>query len=151
MKIAFGCDHAAIDIKNEIVKQLLKKGLEVSDFGCNDPAGCDYPDIARRVAELVSSGKCEKGILLCGTGVGMSIAANKFPHVRAGVCWNDEVASLVAEHNNVNVLCLPARFAGLEDIMRWIGIWLSTPFSSNERHSRRVSKISDIEKEVLGC
>ena len=152
MRIAFGCDHAAITIKDKIVSYLRNRGLDVSDFGCSAPQGCDYTDIAAQVASLVSTGKSDRGILICGTGVGMSIAANKFPGVRAGVCWSDDIARLVSEHNNANILCMPARFSTVDQITRWIDIWLATPFSPEERHRRRVNKITLLEKRsTSGC
>lgn len=147
MRIAFGCDHAGIDYKGRIIEYIKGLKIDVLDLGCTDRSGCDYPDIAVSVARLVSSGECDRGILICGTGVGMSITANKFKNIRAGVCWNEGVARLISEHNNANILCLPARFASAKDMVTWIQIWLDTPFSSEERHIRRVDKIAQLEKE----
>ncbi|MBN1822863.1 MAG: ribose 5-phosphate isomerase B [Endomicrobiales bacterium] len=147
MKIAFGCDHAGFEHKKGIVEFLRNEGHEVLDFGCNSADSCDYPDVAADVARTVSSGKADKGVLTCGTGVGMSIVANKSRGVRAGVCWNEKVAALISEHNDANVICLPARFASTDEMKKWIKIWLVTPQSPEERHKKRVEKILNIEKK----
>lgn len=149
MNIAFGYDHAGIDIKEKIIKHLEKQGNKIIDLGCDNKKGCDYPDIAINVSRLVSGGKCERGILICGTGVGMSMVANKFPGVRAGVCWNADVAKLISEHNNANIICLPARFSQVEGMLECIDAWLSTEFSKEERHVRRVGKIKDLDKKFI--
>ncbi|MHB9154805.1 MAG: ribose 5-phosphate isomerase B [Endomicrobiales bacterium] len=145
MKIAFGCDHAGYHHREKLIGFLAAQGHTVRDCGCFGPESCDYPDIAASVAKAVSGGSAERGILLCGTGIGMSIAANKFPGVRAAVCWRDEVAALTAEHNNANILCLPARFAAPEEMMKWIATWLKTPASSEPRHVNRIKKIAGLE------
>lgn len=145
MKIAFGCDHAAYKIKNEITKFLIENGHSVKDFGCNSEQSCDYPDFAKSVAESVSKGENEKGILICGTGVGMSMAANKVKGIRAAVCWNEEIAKLVKEHNNANVLCLSARFASTDEIKKYVSIWLDTMFDNNSRHQKRIDKIMELD------
>ena len=145
MKIAFGNDHAALKIRFDILKLLSSLGYEMVDFGYSGDTSCDYPDIAQKVAEAVSKGECDRGILVCGTGVGMSMAANKVKGIRAGVCWNNDVASLISEHNNANIMCLPARFAEVQDMVTWVKTWIETPFSLNERHIRRVNKINEID------
>lgn len=145
MKIAFGCDHAAYHLKEAVLNHLRATAVDVQDFGCNTGESCDYPDIAFPVGKAVASGQCERGILICGTGVGMAIAANKVKGVRAAVCWSDAIAVLVSEHNNANILCLPARFSSSGEMNRWIDIWLATPASTLERHVKRIAKISDFE------
>ena len=148
MRIAFGCDHAAVDVRDRIVAFLRSAGHEVLDRGCTGPESCDYPDYAKAVACDVRDGKADRGVLVCGTGVGMSIAANKVRGIRAAVCWNDDVARLVSEHNNANVLCLGARFATPEEMTRWITLWLATPASTQPRHVARIAKMTAIEEET---
>lgn len=147
MKLAFGCDHAAFEIKTDIIEYLRKSGHEVNDLGCNSAESCDYPDFGIAVARAVSSGKCGKGILICGSGIGMSIAANKVKGVRAAVCWNEETAKLSSEHNFANVLCMGARFMDKELIKKCIDIWLKTPNSPVARHIQRIEKIMALEKD----
>jgi ribose 5-phosphate isomerase B len=147
MNIAFGCDHAALDHRDTIVRYLKSLGHTVMDYGCEGAVSCDYPDKAAAVAEAVAGGKAERGILICGTGIGMSIAANKYNGVRAAVVWNEQTAALASEHNAANVLCLGARFASAEQMVQWIDIWIKTPPSQEERHRRRVQKIAAIEKK----
>jgi ribose 5-phosphate isomerase B len=147
MNFAFGCDHAGFEIKQRIIDGLESRGHRVKDFGCNSSASCDYPDIASRVACSVSDGESERGVLICGTGIGMSIAANKIRSIRAAVCWNDDVAKLVSEHNAANILCMGARCATPEQMMKWIDIWLATLPSSEPRHVNRVKKIAAIEND----
>jgi ribose 5-phosphate isomerase B len=117
-------------------------------MGSSTKESCDYPDFSVAVADAVSKGKCAKGVLICGTGVGMSIAANKFPGVRAAICWNDEVAALISQHNDANIICLPGRFASTAELTRWINIWLNTPASTEERHVKRINKIRDLDKKL---
>jgi len=147
MKIAIGSDHGGYIHKAKIIEYLRKNIHEVVDFGCNSTESCDYPPIAKEVALNVSGGKLEKGILICGTGVGMAIAANKIKGIRAACCWSDAVAMLIAQHNMANIICLPGRYATSDQIIRWIDIWLSTPYSTEERHKKRVAEISEIENE----
>ncbi len=148
MKIVVASDHGGFTAKEAIVKALEKLGLEVLDLGCRTEESCDYPDYARKVAQAVSQGRAEKGILVCGTGIGMSIAANKFPGVRAAVVWSRETAHLAGEHNWANVLCLSGRlFSGAQHITM-IRAWLAAAFGEG-RHSRRVKKI--IKFESLSC
>jgi ribose 5-phosphate isomerase B len=150
MKLAFGCDHAAAVCRDGIVSYLRARGHEIIDFGCTGTESCDYPDKARAVGEAVVEGRAERGILICGTGIGMAIAANKIPAVRAAVCWNRETAVLAAEHNSANILCLGARFATADEIAARITAWLQTPFSTEERHQRRVRKITELEQQGPG-
>lgn len=146
MKLAFGCDHAAFNIKKSVIEFLEKNGNEVSDLGCGSADSCDYPDFGIAVARAVSAGECAKGVLICGSGIGMSIAANKIKGIRAAVCWNEETARLASEHNFANVLCMGARFMDLEKIKKCIDIWLKTPNSPEARHIKRIEKIMALEK-----
>jgi len=149
MIIALGTDHTGVKFKQNIIEFLNSLNHKVIDCGTFTEESCDYPEIASVVAKYVSDEKCDKGILLCGTGIGMSIVANKFPKIRAALCYGDEIAKLAKQHNNANILCLPARFCKIEDMFKWISIWLETPFSNEERHIRRINKINEIEKQIL--
>lgn len=145
MKISLGTDHAGFAIKEKVADFLKSLGHEVIDYGTNSAASCDYPEFAYKVALDVSEEKSQKGVLICGTGIGMCIAANKVPNIRAGICWNKETAQLIAMHNNANIICLGARFASLDEICERIQIFLETKFE--ERHIRRINKITEIEKQ----
>lgn len=147
MKIAFGCDHAAFKIKMNVMEHLKKQGHEVKDLGCSSAESCDYPDFAIAVAKEVSSGRAAGGVLICGSGIGMSIAANKISGVRAAVCWNAETAKLASEHNFANVLCLGARFLNEQELCNCIDTWLKTPNSAEPRHVKRIEKIMALEKD----
>lgn len=144
MKISLGTDHAGFDIKKTVVDFLKSSGHEVIDCGTFSKDSCDYPDFAKAVASDILTGKAEKGVLICGTGIGMAIAANKVKGIRAGVCWNKETAKLIALHNNANIICLGSRFLSIEEIFDMIKIFLETQFE--QRHMNRISKISDMEK-----
>ncbi|HBU70145.1 MAG TPA: ribose 5-phosphate isomerase B [Elusimicrobia bacterium] len=148
MNIAFGCDHAGYKLRDGIINFVESLGHRVIDYGTHSAASCDYTEIAGAVSGAVSSGEVQRGILMCGTGIGMSIAANKFRGVRAAVCWNREVAKLCAEHNNANILCLSARFSKPEDIQDMIEAWIKTPFSPEARHRQRVEKIGKLEEKM---
>ena len=147
MIIAFGCDHAGYSYKERIFEFLHSLGHKVIDCGCFSDISCDYPDFAKPVAVYVSRKICEYGILVCGSGIGMSIAANKFSGIRAALCFTQEIAALSKDHNNANILCLPARFCSVEEAVNWIKIWLETKFADNPRHRRRINKIGKIEKK----
>ena len=149
MKIAFGNDHAGFAQKAKIIAYLKSKKHEVLEFGCNSTDSCDYPPVAKEVALKVACGAAEKGILICGTGVGMSIAANKIKGIRAACCWADELAPLISEHNMANIICLPGRFATAEQMIKWIELWLATPHSTEPRHKNRIDQISGLEKEFM--
>ncbi len=140
--IAIGCDHGAYDLKLEIVKHLQDRGFEVKDFGCNDKNSCDYPIYAKAVAESVASKECELGILVCGTGIGMSMAANKVEGVRAALCADCFSAKATREHNNANVLCMGARTTGPGLALMIVDNFVDTPFSNDERHIRRINMYS---------
>jgi len=149
MKIAFGCDHAGFAFRGPILDYLRRQNYKVIDYGTFSTEPCDYPDLAEKVAVAVAKGKAKRGILVCGTGVGMSIAANKISGVRAAVCWSEEVARLVAEHNWANILCLSGRLSKEKDVIRWLAIWLESKFARG-RHQRRVRKIQMLEKKYCG-
>ncbi|HYT05576.1 MAG TPA: RpiB/LacA/LacB family sugar-phosphate isomerase [Gemmatimonadales bacterium] len=140
-RIYVGADHAGFRLKQLLVEELGRLGYEPVDVGPKtlDPAD-DFPDYGRPVAEAVSEGKARRGILTCGTGLGMSYVANRFPHVRAAVVWSPEVAELARKHNDANVLVLPARFVSEEEGMEILHTWLDTAFEGG-RHERRVAKI----------
>ncbi len=143
--IALGCDHAALDMKKEIMKLLDELGLDYKDFGTYEACSCDYPVYASRAAHAVASGECDRGILICGTGVGISLAANKVPGIRCVCCSEPYSAQMSRLHNNTNMLAFGARVIG-PDLARMITrIWLETPFEGG-RHQRRVDMIMALEK-----
>ena len=142
--IVIGCDHAAVDLKEDIVADLRSAGARVEDVGTTGPESVDYPDFAERVARRVVSGEAERGILLCGTGIGVCIAANKVPGIRAALCHDVTTARLSRQHNDANVLCLGGRTMGRTVALEIVGTWLSTPFTEG-RHRRRLEKIEAIE------
>lgn len=141
MKIAIGCDHAGLDLKSQVISAIERAGIEVSDFGTYDTASMDYPDVARPVAEAVARGDFDRGILICGTGIGMSITANKVRGVRAALCHDTFSARATREHNDSNVLCMGARVVGAGVALDVVETWLSVDFSGDERHARRIQKI----------
>jgi ribose 5-phosphate isomerase B len=147
MKLALGADHAGFSFKAALIKHLNAAGHSVVDCGTTSEASTDYPDYALRVAQAVADGVCERGILACGTGIGMCIAANKVHGVRAATVWSVETAKLASEHNWANVLCLPARFVEQSNLLAMADAWLKTPNDTSERHSRRVKKILEIESK----
>lgn len=141
--LAIGCDHGGYELKQEIVRYLKDKGIEYKDFGCNSTESVDYPSYGKAVAEAVSGGECEKGILICGTGIGMSIVANKVPGVRCALCTDCFSAEMTRQHNDSNVLSLGARITGKGLALKIVDIWLNTPFSNDERHIRRIGMIEE--------
>ena len=146
MKIAVGSDHRGYEVKRRIVSLLGRLNHEVIDVGPSSPDSVDYPDFAFEVAKRVSAGQVERGILICGTGIGMCIAANKVPGVRAAPCHDSITAEMSRRHNDANVLCLSADLLGDELIDRMVRIWLETGFEQG-RHARRVEKITKYETE----
>ena len=134
--IAIGCDHGALELKEQLIEHLKKRGVECKDYGTYTKDSCDYPVYAKKVAEAILSGECEEGILLCGTGIGMSMAANKIKGIRAALCSDCFSAQATKEHNNANVLCMGARVIGPE-------LALDSKFSNDERHIRRISMLED--------
>lgn len=148
MRIAIGCDHAGFKLKNFILDRLGNK-YEFIDLGTYSVDSTDYPDYAYRVAETVSNGEADLGILICGTGIGMSIAANKYPGIYAALVYSDEAASLAKRHNNANIICLGGRLVSFEDAVRWVEIWLGEEFEGG-RHLRRINKIKSMEERLCG-
>ena len=146
MKIALGADHGGVDLKDAIREHLQSRGHEVKDFGTNSHDSTDYPDYARTVGEAVARGEFERGILVCGTGQGMAITANKVRGIRAAACGDTYSARMSREHNNANVLCLGGRVVGLGLALDIVDIWLRTEFSDSPRHHRRVDKIAEVEQ-----
>jgi ribose 5-phosphate isomerase B len=146
MRIAVGSDHRGFVIKSKIVELLRRLDQEVYDVGPDTPESVDYPDIAGIVAVQVSNGTVDRGILICGTGIGMCIAANKVPGVRAAPCHDDLTAEMSRRHNDLNVLCLSADMLGERLIDRMVEIWLKTEFEGG-RHARRVDKIAEMERQ----
>lgn len=140
LRIAVGADHAGFSYKKAIADHLALLGHQVTDFGTYGPDSVDYPDFAHPVAEAVETAKADFGILVCGSGNGVAITANKHDGVRAGLAWNAEVAALVRQHNDANVLCLPARFTSVEQARQCVDVFLKTPFEGG-RHRRRVEKM----------
>ena len=145
MKIAIGCDHGALDLKNQVVKHLEGKGYEVKDFGTYTAASCDYPDFAGAAAKAVGSGECEKGIVLCTTGIGVSVTANKVKGVRCALLSDLMTARLTREHNDTNMMALGAGVVGPKLALEIVDMWLTTPFSHDERHQRRIDKMMAYE------
>jgi ribose 5-phosphate isomerase B len=139
--IAIGCDHGGYGLKQEIIGYLEKAGFSYKDYGCYDAASCDYSVYGKAVARAVASGECEKGILICGTGIGMSIAANKVPGVRCALCSDCFSAQATREHNDANVIALGARVTGPGLAVKLVETFLNTEFSGDERHARRISML----------
>ncbi|MCM0649779.1 ribose 5-phosphate isomerase B [Clostridium swellfunianum] len=146
MKIAVGSDHAGLSLKKEVLKHLQAKGIEFEDFGTYAEASCDYPDFAEKVAEEVVSRRFDFGILVCGTGIGISIAANKVPGVRAALCSDTFSAHACREHNDANILALGARIVGVGIALDIVDSFLGAKFEG-DRHQKRIDKISQIEKK----
>ncbi len=141
MKVAIGCDHAGYKLKEILKEKLTTMGHEVTDCGTNSLESTDYPDYAHVVAKGVSNGSFEKGVLICGSGNGISMTANKYKGVRAALCWTKEIAELARLHNNANILSLPARFVAIEQGIEILDTFFSTDFEGG-RHERRVNKIN---------
>lgn len=139
--IATGCDHAAFGLKETIKKHLQEQGYEVRDFGTFSSESVDYPDMIHPLAKEINDGKIERGIILCGSGIGVSMVANKYPKVRCALCWTAELAKLCRQHNDANVLALGARFIPEEEALEMVEVFLNTPFEGG-RHQGRVDKIS---------
>lgn len=147
MKIAIGCDHAGVSMKNELTPVIEGLGIEWEDFGTRDEESVDYPDFGEKVARAVSKGKVDRGILICGTGIGMSIVANKFPGVRAALCQEDYSAKMSRLHNDANVLVLPGRVITAETAVNIIKTWFTTDFEGG-RHQKRLDIITAIEEKL---
>lgn len=147
MKIAIGSDHGGYALKELVKTYLIKKGHDVEDFGAYSTESVDYPDFAVKAATAVSNGQCDKGIVICSTGIGISIAANKVKGVRAALCSDILSARLTREHNDTNVLALGAFVVAEQMAYAIVDTWIETDFSNEERHQRRIDKITDIENK----
>ena len=141
--IGLGCDHGGYELKQEIIKYLAEKNIPYKDFGCDTPEAVDYPVIGKAVAHAVANGECEKGILLCGTGIGISIAANKVKGIRAALCSDCFSAEATRLHNDANILAMGGRVVGPGLAVKIVDTFLNTPFSGEERHRRRISMIEE--------
>ncbi len=139
--LAIGCDHGGFELKQEIIRYLEEKNIEYHDFGTDSTASCDYPVFAKKVAEAVVSGKCEFGILICGTGIGISITANKIKGVRCALCHDCFSAEATRLHNNANILAMGGRIVGPGLAIKIVDTFLNTSFSNDERHIRRIEQI----------
>ena len=146
MKIAIGCDHGALALKNALVERLTAQGHQVKDFGTYTEDSCDYPDFAAPAARAVASGECEKGIVLCTTGIGVSITANKIPGIRCALLSDVVSARLTREHNDTNMMAIGAGMVGQMLAFEIIDTWLGTEFSGEARHQRRIDKMMELEK-----
>lgn len=141
--IAIGSDHGGFELKEKLMEHLSERGLEYKDFGTYSNASCDYPVYAKAVANAVASGECDRGIIICGTGIGVSITANKVRGIRAALCGDCFSAEATRQHNDANVLCMGARVVGEGLALKIADTFLDTPFSNDERHIRRISMIED--------
>ncbi len=141
--LALGCDHGGYELMQEVKAHLTKRGFEFKDFGCYSTDSVDYPEYAKKVAHAVADGECELGILICGTGIGISIAANKVKGIRAALCADCFSAQATKEHNNANILAMGARTTGPGLALKIVDTFLDTPFSNDERHIRRINMIED--------
>jgi ribose 5-phosphate isomerase B len=141
VKIAIGSDHAGFLVKESIISHFSKLGYHFQDFGAFSEERMDYPDSAHPVAKSVNEGNCKIGMVICGSGNGVAIVANKYPDVRAAVCWTEEITRLARQHNDANILALPARFISMDQALQFTEIFLDTPFEGG-RHNSRVAKIS---------
>lgn len=144
MKIAIGCDHGGFVLKQSVLDCLLARGIEIVDCGTNSEDSVDYPVFGEKVARLVASGECDKGIVMCGTGIGISIAANKVKGIRCALCHNEYTAKMTAMHNNSNILAMGGRVVTPEEAVAIVSIWLDTPFEGG-RHVKRVDMFAEIE------
>ena len=141
--IAIGSDHGGFELKKKLMEHLSERGLEYKDFGTYSRASCDYPVYAKAVANAVASGECDRGIIICGTGIGVSMTANKVRGIRAALCGDCFSAEATRQHNDANVLCMGARVVGEGLALKIADTFLDTPFSNDERHIRRISMIED--------
>ena len=147
MKVSIGCDHSALELKNALIEHLKKEGYEVLDKGTYTKESCDYTDYGYMVAKDIKDGKADRGIVICFTGIGMSMIANKVKGVRCALVCNKDAAILTREHNDSNCLALSAKYTGLAFAKEIVDTWLTTEFSHNERHQRRIDKITKYEEE----
>ncbi|GFI24348.1 ribose-5-phosphate isomerase B [Lachnospiraceae bacterium] len=147
--IAIGCDHGGYDLKQKVLEYLVQNQIEYKDFGCYSKDSCDYPMFGQAVAKAVATGACEKGIVICTTGIGISITANKIKGIRCALCSDTVSARLTREHNNANVLALGAGIVGVNLALSIVDTFLRTEFSREEKHCRRVSAIQALEEETM--
>lgn len=141
--LAIACDHGGYALKQEIIAYLEAHNVEYKDFGCDSTEAVDYPEYGRRAAKAVASGECDKGIVICGTGIGISISANKVPGIRCALCHDCFSAAATREHNDANMLALGARVIGAGHAIKVVETFLNTPFSNDERHIRRINQIEE--------
>ena len=146
MKIALACDHGAFALKNAILEHLTKKGYEVQDFGTYTEDSCDYPDYVAPAARAVADGSCDRGIVMCTTGIGVSIVANKINGIRCALLYNVTAARMTREHNDTNMMAIGGSFVDQAQALEIVDTWLETEFSNGERHSRRNAKVMALEK-----
>ena len=146
MKISMGCDHGALTLKNKVAEHLKALGHEVVDFGTNTAESCDYPDFAAAAARAVATGECDRGIVLCTTGIGVSIAANKVPGVRCALLSDLWSAKMTRLHNDTNVMALGAGVVGENLALEIVDVWVGTEFSGEQRHQRRIDKLTALEQ-----
>lgn len=147
MKIYIGCDHAGLELKLELLPLLTDMGIDYSDAGADCSGSVDYPDFGEKVSEAVSSGKADRGMLICGTGIGMSIVANKFPGIRAALCNDLFTAKMSRLHNDANILVIGGRLVGKDLAKEIVRVWFSTPFEGG-RHQNRLDKIKQLEERI---
>ena len=140
MNISIGNDHAGTDYKFRIIEFLISKNIQVLNYGTDSLSSVDYPDFVHPVAKDVESQKSIYGILICGSANGVAMTANKYANIRAGICWTNEIVSLIRQHNNANILCIPARFTKIEDVLEMVDTFLNTDFEGG-RHQNRINKI----------
>lgn len=140
MNISIGNDHAGTDYKFRIIEFLKSKNIEVTNYGTDAVSSVDYPDFVHPVAKDLESKKSTYGILICGSANGVAITANKYANIRAGICWSNEIVSLIRQHNNANILCIPARFTEIDDVLKMVDTFLNTEFEGG-RHQNRINKI----------
>ena len=146
MKIAIACDHGAVDLKNAIADHLRNQGHEVTNFGTHTTASCDYPDYVSKAAQAVVDGQCARGIVLCTTGIGASIAANKIHGIRCALLHDTWSAEMTRAHNDANMMALGAAVTGTMLALKIVDIWMDTPFSGEEKHVRRIRKVRELEE-----
>ena len=146
--IAIACDHGGYELKEEIKKYLDEKEIKYKDFGCNSTERTDYPIYGEQAVKAVQSKECDKAILICGTGFGMTMVANKFKGIRCASCWNEEVAKLLKAHNDANVIALPGRFINISQAIVILRSWIGTEFMAG-RHTDRLQMIEEIENENM--
>jgi ribose 5-phosphate isomerase B len=141
MTLIIGCDHAGFELKQELITKLSSKSMKISDVGCESSSSVDYPDFVHPLARQINENPDFRGILICGSGNGVCMTANKYPNVRAALCWTPELAQLARQHNNANILCIPARFVSVEIAESMVDLFLITNFEGG-RHETRVNKIN---------